>query len=419
MACNFTAHRIAGESKVTLVHPITGLTDPGFGLTRGTSTVELLRDGEPTLSLTEFDLWSPGAIVANLPAAVGSGGGKLRVNIAGTTTCTSEATFSGLLGSVVSDLLFTIAIPELAQATDTVTLVNLLPGFTWQEAKHAPVKLVDNYARAVTVDPSRVRGWGSNRLLVTLPTEEQLLMELPIQTFLFSFGSETQRVPLQIARLPTVDPGLGTVVLPPLARAGGEVELYNPLPGFTFNTQKHGELRIRKAVGGAWTPVEVLTGWDTSRLRVKLPTREQLAGDAEQVAFHLQFAKSAVPMTIAIAFPIFWEIQLKNLRCINTEDFTGADEPRLRIIRDGLPLDVMLEPLNDGENLDVNQAFVFLNTVEIQLYDRDTGVLGDDDDWLGSNSFGRVSQDGGEMRFNRDGADYRMTFALREKALPV
>lgn len=418
MACNFTAHRIAGENKVTLVHALSGVGDTGFGLGQGSSRVELLRVNEAPLPLTEFDVWTPTAIIATLPASVGNGGGTLRVSIAGTTTCTSEATFSGLLGNVISDLLFTIAIPELARATENVTLVNLLPGFTWQQARHTPVRLVDGYAREVALAAGAVQGWGSNRLLVKLPTEEALGMELPVQGFLFKFGTETQGVPLQIAKLPAVDPGLGTVVLPPLARAGTEVELYNPLPGFTFNLQKHGALRIRKATGGEWIDITEVSGWDTSRLRIRLPTREQLAGDAEQVAFHLQFVKSSVPMTIAIAFPIFWEIFLKNLRCLDTEDTTGADEPRLRVVRDGLPMDLLLEQLNDGENLDINQGFFFLNNVEIQLYDRDPGTFGDDDDWLGSNSFGRETRNS-TMSFTRDGADYRLSYELREKALPV
>ena len=420
MACNFTAHRIAGQNKVTLVHPITVATDPGFGLLQGSSRVELVPSTGAAIPLA-VDVWSPSAIVATLPDGT-SNGGKLRVVIVtGTaTTCTHDAEFGGLLGTGLSSQLFTVPVPELAHAGDKVTLVNLLPGFSWQRSEHAPVRVADLLAREFEIPDAQIVGWGGNRLQVTLPSETTLMMEQVIQPFLFKFGTDTHSVPIQINKLPALDPGLGTVVTPALARAGGQIELYNALPGFVFDRQKHGDLRIRNTLGGPWIPVTVADdAWGKSTLRATLPTREELGANLERIAFQLQFTRSVVPINLLMEFSLLWEIFLGTLTCKDTEDTTGRDEPYLRIGIDQLvPMDRPLQPLNEDESAAVNEWFPFLNSIRVSLYDDDTDIFDDDDDHLGTNVFGR-SSDQNVMTFTLDGARYELDYVLREKPLPV
>lgn len=418
MACTFTAHRIAGESKVTLVHVLSGATDTGFGLLQGTSRVELVQDPAPPIPLT-IEVWTPSAIVARLPAEAGNGGGKLRVVIAGTGSCTSDAEFGTVLGGIVSDLLTTVAVPEAAQAGDKVSLLNLLPGFTWQKTRHEPVKLVDGLAQETIVPPGNVIGWGGQRLQVTLPDEAALNMQLPVQSFLFKFGRDTQGVPIQIAKLPALDPALGTVVTPPLARAGAEIELYNALPGFVFDHTRHGDLRIRNPLVGTWRTLEVVQEtWGTSRLRAILPTREQLGAEEEMILFQLQFTKSAIPINLAMEFSLFWKLQLHTLKCHDTEDSAGDDEPYLQVKVDQLlPVRHELEPLSEGEEATLNLPLLFRDKVTIKLFDDDTGVFGDDPDHLGTEVFGREEKKNDSRFFTLDGARYELIYDLHEVKL--
>jgi hypothetical protein len=522
MACNFIAYRIAGENKVALTHTPAGATDTGFGVLQGTSRVELVpTTGAPVTLAT--DLWTPTAIIATLPADHGTGGGRLRTVIAG--GCTSEAEFGSQLAGAVSELLFAIAIPEQAQAESVVTLVNLFPGFTWNQARHTPIRLVDNLARETAVPAANVLGgWGSNRLQVRIPTETELGMELMVQNFNFRFGGDTQGVPVLITRLPAVDPGLGTVVLPGVVRPGETVELYNPLPNFAFRQARTGALRIRKAIGGAWTTitgitgwdtprlhvqipstdalggdaeqvgyllqfeqsavpmpvtvlfaladlidpgigtlpmpivaragaeidlvnplpgftfrqarhgslsirradggaphaVEVVGGWNTARLRVRIPTREELGGDAERLLFNLQFQNSTVPIAMTVAFPIFWELEICTIKCLETEDF-GRDEPFIQLVVDGntvAPIRLQLPSMNEGEDpVDVFQTFPYINRMEVRLFDQDGDFPGDDDDLLGSHVIRRDPVPNGELFFNLDDARYVMNVVAREKEL--
>ena len=109
-------------------------------------------------------------------------------------------------------------------------------------------------------------------------------------------------------------------------------------------------------------------------------------------------------------------LHLVSLKCIETEDWTGADEPYL-IVSSGLENNVVWSgSLNDGQsaNLDSLPPFPFYvfedgGDVEIELYDRDSP---DEDDWLGKATAYSTEAGQGKrtVKFSRYGASYELTY---------
>lgn len=106
------------------------------------------------------------------------------------------------------------------------------------------------------------------------------------------------------------------------------------------------------------------------------------------------------------------KLRLISIFCKETEDTTGADEPKILV--NGK--DVWRGSLNDRQSASLSglPLIEFTSTAKIELYDRDSGGL-DDDDFLGSHE-AKASEAGlGEKRpsFTRDGANYVITYEVR------
>lgn len=115
------------------------------------------------------------------------------------------------------------------------------------------------------------------------------------------------------------------------------------------------------------------------------------------------------------------------LTCHESEDSLGADEAYLKFngtTRWGIT------NINDGESKSLEDvpAIRFKKDrttgrqwVDIQLWDNDTGVFGDDDDWLGTVT---VSTDDGvppfdwnlQAEFHEDGANYTIVYQVSDEA---
>jgi hypothetical protein len=102
-------------------------------------------------------------------------------------------------------------------------------------------------------------------------------------------------------------------------------------------------------------------------------------------------------------------LTLKNLYCIETEDWTGADEPYLRV--NGSTK--WSGSLNDGQTADIISRTQFNNQAVISLYDRDFGWF-DGDDWLGTRRVNSSEIGFGEQQvaFTEDGANYILTYEV-------
>lgn len=107
-------------------------------------------------------------------------------------------------------------------------------------------------------------------------------------------------------------------------------------------------------------------------------------------------------------------LTLISLLCNETEDWTGADEPYLRV--NGRT--VWSGSLNDGDSKDFGVGQTGLNisfsqVATIQLYDKDFGWF-DNDDFLGSTQAVTQQIGLGEQTayFNGDGASYELTYIV-------
>jgi hypothetical protein len=109
-------------------------------------------------------------------------------------------------------------------------------------------------------------------------------------------------------------------------------------------------------------------------------------------------------------------LTLKTLYCRETEDWTGADEPYLRVngktvwsgtLNDNK--DAGLVDKKTGEPL----AFALNGQATIKLFDADAGWF-DDDDFLGSIEVTNQDIGLGDLTkpFNLDGAYYELTYAV-------
>jgi len=106
-------------------------------------------------------------------------------------------------------------------------------------------------------------------------------------------------------------------------------------------------------------------------------------------------------------------LQLVSLKCIETEDWIGDDEPYLEI---GGGWAWGSDSMNDGETADLRgvKAFNLYDrpVVDVTLYEFDSP---DGDDWLGTVDVSVTQQAGRGLRsieFKRDGAHYTLTYYI-------
>jgi hypothetical protein len=109
-------------------------------------------------------------------------------------------------------------------------------------------------------------------------------------------------------------------------------------------------------------------------------------------------------------------LTLKNLYCISTEDWTGADEPYLRVNGSTKWGPGSLNDEKDVDLLDKNGnplQIIFNGQATISLHDKDFGWF-DDDDFLGSSTVTDQDIGRGDLpaSFTRDGANYILAYEV-------
>ena len=119
-------------------------------------------------------------------------------------------------------------------------------------------------------------------------------------------------------------------------------------------------------------------------------------------------AVASAPRPVAAHTTPFY-VHLVSLKCYETEDWTGADEPIL-IVGD---TKVWSGSLNDGQTADLSHvpAKEFYRQVDITLLEDDSP---DDSDWLGSGTIYQEQSYLGtySLFFNADGANYRLIYRV-------
>lgn len=109
---------------------------------------------------------------------------------------------------------------------------------------------------------------------------------------------------------------------------------------------------------------------------------------------------------------------VKTLHCNTTEDNTGADESYMDIFIDGNLFETVNKDLNNGDNFAINKEYIFFSGASFRLMDEDTGVLGDDDDNLGSFSIDTSVGDHSGS-FTGDDANYTLTYSVVLTNIPA
>jgi hypothetical protein len=104
------------------------------------------------------------------------------------------------------------------------------------------------------------------------------------------------------------------------------------------------------------------------------------------------------------------KLKINTLYCHTTEDSRGADEAYLVVDGQQIWGD---QSINDDQGRTVNREVDFTNSVEIKLFDRDTGVW-EDDDYLGIITVDETLAGQGvqEGKFTEDGADYTLYYEV-------
>ena len=101
-------------------------------------------------------------------------------------------------------------------------------------------------------------------------------------------------------------------------------------------------------------------------------------------------------------------LNLKTLKCIETEDNIGADDAYMTVNDEIIwgP-----EKMNDGDERGVDKIYKFDHRAVIRLYDKDDL---DPDDFLGERTITREDVGKGEQthNFTEDDANYRLTFTV-------
>lgn len=108
-------------------------------------------------------------------------------------------------------------------------------------------------------------------------------------------------------------------------------------------------------------------------------------------------------------------VVLRELNCLNTEDFFGSDECRLEIIVDGQDNHTLRRSLSAGQSWPLDRAFNFRHRVEVSLIDEDSP---DPDDELGKVTIGPDITPFGTASFRADGADYRLQYRVEDAPGP-
>lgn len=116
---------------------------------------------------------------------------------------------------------------------------------------------------------------------------------------------------------------------------------------------------------------------------------------------------------IAVAYPREQKrLRLVAIHCSDTEDWTGDDEAYLRV--DGRR--VWQQNMGDGENVDLTglPPIRFEHRARVELFDEDTGALGDADDHLGTLYVHEREANQGVLQhdFHGQGAHYQLTYEV-------
>lgn len=110
-----------------------------------------------------------------------------------------------------------------------------------------------------------------------------------------------------------------------------------------------------------------------------------------------------------------YALHLLTLVCHETEDVTGADSAYLKI-NGAIVWGPEQINNNQSRNLANAQAVRFANTIKVELYDQDLGLVFDEDDYLGSATIS--AQDAGkgtkEANIKGDGASYTISYRVEE-----
>ena len=105
------------------------------------------------------------------------------------------------------------------------------------------------------------------------------------------------------------------------------------------------------------------------------------------------------------------ELVLERLQCIETEDWTGADDADLVVGGEH----VWSGKMNNGQTVSLNIRRPMTGNVRIELYEIDSSMWGDEKDYLGSITVssslkGMGSQTGG---FTEDDANYKLHYHVK------
>lgn len=108
--------------------------------------------------------------------------------------------------------------------------------------------------------------------------------------------------------------------------------------------------------------------------------------------------------------PTRYFLRLISLRCDATEDNAGEDEPYLEVWGE----EVWSGDMNEDDTEELGLEFEFTESITVALYDEDTGVWFDTDDYLGKKRFRRsdATPDPEVHTFRRDGAIYQLTYQV-------
>jgi len=114
---------------------------------------------------------------------------------------------------------------------------------------------------------------------------------------------------------------------------------------------------------------------------------------------------------------VTYTLNLLSLKCIKTEDYTGADEA---YIKNNGAIIWGPEDINDGEtrNLSESPVITFSTSTKIDLYDQDTGILDDKDDHLGrvDISSSLAGEGNKESTLTGDGAKYIISYRVEKES---
>ncbi|MCX4832282.1 hypothetical protein OG746_26435 [Streptomyces sp. NBC_01016] len=98
-------------------------------------------------------------------------------------------------------------------------------------------------------------------------------------------------------------------------------------------------------------------------------------------------------------------LHLKMLKCIETEDWVGHDDPKLAVNGQN----ILLPSMSGGQKYAIDEYHAFDDEVTITLHEAD-GLPGDRSDLLGSHTL--TEEGSGILNFTKDGANYQLSYTL-------